>query len=384
MLNIPRRKIVIVTTVPETISTILRGQPRYLNKYFSVSIITSPGLAVEKIKLNESIDPVIVKINRNITPLKDLVSILRLIYWLKIIKPDVVHSFTPKAGLVTMVASYICGIKYRIHTFTGLIFPTSKGLKKILLLNIDRLICFLSTNIIPEGLGVKNDLIDYKITQKNLKIIGNGNIAGIDTNYFNPSLFESSKEISIIKKKTSLNEGDFIFCFIGRLNKDKGLDELIMSFINLPTKSKLLIVGELDESLPPEKNTLHLIEIHDRIMHVGFKDDIRPWLFVSDVLVLPSYREGFPNVLLQAGSMKKPVIATNINGCNEIVINSINGWLVPPRDSISLCAAMKCAINIEKSKLVEMGTVSRKIIKSKFEKSKHLTCVKNYYYELFK
>lgn len=376
--------LLIATTIPDTFATILKNQPRYLANHIRVALATSPGERLQQVAQNENLPVYIVPMRRGISIWNDLISVFRMVRVLHVMKPDLVHSYTPKAGLVTMLAAYLCRVPVRIHTFTGLIFPTSFGIKKRILIWIDRLICACATHVVPEGIGVKNDLRGFHITRKPLNVIGYGNIAGVDTSYFSPSVSEVQQNTIQLISDLSIQPNDFLFCFIGRLNKDKGLTELVGAFKALPETARLLLVGGIDESAPVDAETLHAIRSHPRIHQLGFCADIRPALLASDVLVLPSYREGFPNVVLQAGAMELPVIATNINGCNEIIEIGINGWLVPPRDIQALEKAMSLAMHFSTEGLNEMGKQARLRIQQRFEQKQHWERMGDFYCSLLR
>jgi glycosyltransferase involved in cell wall biosynthesis len=367
------KKLLIITTVPETLHSILKYQPRYLNDFFDVNLITSNGNDIDYIKNDEAIDPVIVPMVRGINPFYDVYSIFRMVKEILKVKPDIVHTYTPKAGLVGMIASYLCRVPVRIHTFTGLIFPTSKGFKKHVLIFIDRLISYCATTVVPEGLGVKHDLQTYRITKKTLEVIGNGNIAGVDLDYFRSDLDDIKSKAHSLSKTYGIHNDKFVFCFVGRLNKDKGIRELVAAYENMPDFTHLFLIGDIDGTAPPDAEVLERCRDNPRIHLTGFHSDIRPYLSMSDVLILPSYREGFPNALLQAGAMKLPAIASNINGCNEIIQEGINGWLVKPRSIEALQAAMLLALKDDE--LQVKGLEAQKLIKLKFERQ-------NYWQEL--
>jgi len=313
---------------------------------------------LKEVRAGEGVKVLEVPMNRGISPFQDLFSILRMWRVLRRVKPDVVHSYTPKAGLVTMLAASLAGVKVRIHTFTGLVFPTSTGFKRKVLVAVDRLICALATKVVPEGKGVAADLRGYGIASKPLRVIGNGNIAGVDTQHFQPG------KCCPLEKKVS---DVFTYCFIGRLNRDKGIRELVSAFISLEEDSTLVLVGALDISAPIDDATLKLIKCHPRIQATGFLEDIRPALEACDVLILPSYREGFPNVVLQAGAMAKPVIATDINGCNEVIENDFNGWLVPPRDASALAERMEHVMSMPAAELEKLGSNARDRVVERYE-----------------
>jgi glycosyltransferase involved in cell wall biosynthesis len=367
--------IFIVTTAPITLTGILSGQPKELSKYFDVSLISNPDKELQQVAKSESVRSFSLPMQRGISPIKDVISVINLVRLLRKHKPDVLHSYTPKAGLVTMLAGFIAGVPIRIHTFTGLIFPTSSGLQKNILIWMDRLICVCSTNVVPEGNGVKQDLYDYGITNKPLKVIGHGNIAGVDTSYFDKNLVET--EAFLLRSKLSIPEVAFVFTFVGRLTKDKGFSELIEAFDSVHDNAHLLIVGAQDDRLPLTDDVANILKSHPRIHLTGWVNDVRPALAISQVLVLPSYREGFPNTPLQAGSMGVPSIVTDINGCNEIIEDGFNGWVIQPGSSEELYHAMNKSM--QSDNLTQMGCRAREIIKQKFEKSTYIENLIQFY-----
>ena len=369
IVDMDQPKLVIVTTVPTTLASILAQQPKFLAQHFDVALISSPAAELKKVAESEGVSTYAVPMERGISPVRDLISLYRMIKQIKKLKPAIVHSYTPKAGLITMLAGFICRVPVRVHTFTGLIFPTSTGVKKKILIWMDRLICACATTIVPEGNGVKSDLITHAVTLKPLAVIGNGNIAGVDTASFCKQKIISQGLHLPVKAQLNLPEDAFVFCFVGRFTKDKGFEELFEAFNSLPDNAHLLLVGELDERLPLPREIEQALNNHPRIHNVGWQNDIRPALAISHVLVLPSYREGFPNTPLQAGSMALPCIVTDINGCNEIITSGFNGWVVPVKNSNALTAAMRNSMQVDN--LAQLGAQARSNIVGKFERQAH-------------
>jgi len=374
-------KVLLVTTVPETLATILKYQPSFLNRHYRILLACSSGPETDEVRRNEGVPLFEVPMERGISPFKDLVSIVRMVFLLMQVKPDVLHSYTPKAGLVSMIAGFLCRVPIRVHTFTGLVFPTSSGFKKYLLILVDKLICRCATVVVPEGGGVMADLQRFSVTKKPLRIIGHGNIAGVDTKYFSRICLGLKRE-QCRRDVVDKNEKIFVFCYVGRINRDKGIKELIEAFVLLPESAHLILVGGLDETAMVDVNTLSLLNRHERVHWVGFKSDIRPFLCAANVLVLPSYREGFPNVLLQAGAMELPAIATDIGGCNEIVDRGFNGWLVPARDSKALAEAMNTAMSIPEVELEIMGRNARSRVQERHERSSQWERMRAFYQAL--
>lgn len=342
------KKIIRTATIALSLDVLLKGQLAFLSDKFTVIAVSGNDKHLNTVQDREGVKTINVAFQRKISPLKDIVSLLNLYRVLRKEKPLIVHSITPKAGLITMVAGYFARVPIRMHTFTGLIFPTKKGVVKQLLIFMDKILCLFATNIYPEGQGVKNDLQQYKITKKELNILANGNVNGIDTNYFNPTLF-SEDEKNTLRKSLNINPTDFVFIFVGRLVEDKGINELITAFSLLSaniSNVKLLLVGPLEQDINPIKqSTLLTIKNNASICKVGYQEDVRPFFSVANCLVFPSYREGFPNVVLQAGAMNLPSIVTNINGCNEIIENLQNGIIIPVKNEIAILNAMQLVLN---------------------------------------
>lgn len=364
-----KKKVFRVAAVPGSLSTLLNGQLKYLNQYYEVVGLASKGSQHREIIKNESIRTIPVNISRRISPLHDLVSLYKLYFIFKKEKPFLVHSITPKAGLLSMVAAYLARVPHRAHTFTGLIFPTKEGIMQRILIFFDKIICFCATNIYPEGQGVKNDLINYNITKKPLKIIANGNVNGVDVHHFDPSLYPEKSDIEI-RKKYNYKPNDFIFLYVGRIVKDKGIIELINAFLKLQGSKagiKLLLVGTFEKDIDPIPLDIEN-EIHNNpdILHVGHQRDVRPFFALSNILVLPSYREGFPNVILQAGAMGKYCIVTDINGSNEIINHGLNGAIIPVKNSSALKEQMEYCLE-HKTNYAAPNDSYRQIIADKFE-----------------
>ena len=340
-----KKKVIRISTIPMSLDVLLQGQLRMLAEHYEVVGVSSPGADLEKVEKREGIRTLAVPMERKIAPFKDLVSLIRLIRLFHREKPWMVHSITPKAGLLAMIAAWICRVPVRVHLFTGLVFPTTTGLKQKILMATDKLTCACATRVIPEGKGVKRDLEQFNITSKPLEIIGNGNINGIDLEYFARTAEVEEKAQAYRKKDTTT------FCFVGRMVRDKGINELDAAFEKLyqtHPDTRLLLVGPFEDALDPVlPETKRVIEQHAAIEWMGWQKDIRPFLAASDVFVFPSYREGFPNGVIQAGAMGLPCLVTDINGCNEIIEEGVNGCIIPSQDQQALYEAMEKLLDTE-------------------------------------
>lgn len=203
---------------------------------FEVYLASSKGKEIEAIEKETGLKVHILPLKRPISLLNDLKALWATYRLIKQIQPDIVHTMTtPKAGLIGMMASCLAGVPLRMHTFTGLIFPSKQGLFQKLLIKMDQLLCLCATHINPEGAGVKNDLVKFKITSKTLTIIANGNVNGIDLSHFDPTCYKPAAK-ERLKTSLNINENDFVYTFIGRLVGDKGINELVEAFTMLITK----------------------------------------------------------------------------------------------------------------------------------------------------
>ncbi len=375
-------KIIRTTTIPGSLNTFCHGLLKELQEQdgYEMVAVSSPGDALREIEEREGVRTVAIPMERHISPLRDLKSLLGLISVFRKEKPTMVHSMTPKAGLLSMMAAWFCRVPVRVHTFTGLVFPTATGLTQKILILTDRITCACATHIVPEGEGVKNDLANYRITKKPLKVLGHGNVRGIDLDHFDPESPEVQTGAAQIRKPDI-----FTFVFVGRLVRDKGINELVEAFGRLNKErpdTRLLLVGRQEPELDPLKpETLAAIDHDKSIEAVGQQSDVRPWLAASDVFVFPSYREGFPNVVIEAGAMCLPSIVTDINGSREIIIEGKNGAIIPPRDADALYMAMKSFLEYPDIR-TKMATNARPLIASRYEQSYVRTCLKEYYREI--
>lgn len=333
------KKIFRVSTIPLSLNFLLKGQLRFLNQFYDITAISGNGSNLDEVRKREGVKTKAITIQRKISIFKDFISLIKLYLYFQKEKPEIVHSITPKAGLLSMIAAKLAGVPIRMHTFTGLIFPEKTGNMRKVLIFMDKLICRCATNVYPEGNGVKITLESFKITDKPLKVLANGNINGVDLDYLINNV--NPQEIAETKQKLGIKEKDFVYIFVGRLVRDKGINELVLAFknLNLPN-SKLLLVGNQENDDPISKESELEIENNPNIISVGFQRNVKLYFAVGDALVFPSFREGFPNAVLQAGAMGIPSIVTDINGSNEIITTNYNGLIIPSKNVKRLEAVM--------------------------------------------
>lgn len=377
-------KIIRTTTVPTSLKSFCSGIFEHLKQEgFECMAISSPntksgsegqGMSeLEEYGRAEGIHTIAVPMERHISLVSDLKSLWRMYRVLRRERPDLVHSMTPKAGLMTMLAGWLAGVPRRVHTFTGLVWPTSTGFKRRVLMTTDRITCAYATHIIPEGEGVKSDLLNHHITRKPLKVLGYGNVKGIDMSIFDPAAIE-----------VPAHEG-FTFVFVGRIVRDKGINELVAAFDRLHREHadcRLVLVGPSEDNLDPvSPATRSRIEQGDGIEAVGGQHEVRPFYAAADALVFPSYREGFPNVVIEAGAMGLPSIVTDINGSREIIIEGENGVIIPSKDEEALYLAMKRFVE-HPDDVAAMAANARPLIASRFEQGYVRQCLYDFYHEI--
>ncbi len=373
-------KIIRACTVSMSVDFFAGMIPDLKKAGYDVVAVSSDGPELQKVR-DAGGKVITVEMERHISPVKDLKSLWMMIKVFRREKPAMVHSMTPKAGLLCMIAGKIAGVPVRVHMFTGLVFPTSKGIKKRILMLTDRITCACATHILPEGEGVKRDLLENGITRKPLKVLGYGNCRGIDL-----KKFDLTQEV-MEKAQEYRKSGKFTFIAVGRLVGDKGINELIEAFSRLNSEfseTRLILVGPYEPDLDPIRpETIKAIEENPDIEAVGTQSDVRPWFAASDCAVLASYREGFPNVVIEAGAMGLPQIVTDINGAREIVIEDENGTIVPSKSADALYCAMKRMVTDTEWRK-RLAANARALIASRYEQSYVRKCLYDFYDEILK
>lgn len=345
------KKIIRVATHSGSLGKLLEGQLKFMTNYYEVIGIGSEGewisgnTPIKKLSEKEGVRVIPVEISREISIIKDIKALYNLYKIFKKEAPFIVHSHTPKAGTLSMLAAKLAKVPHRLHTIAGLPLVEATGLKRYILNIVEKITYSCATKIYPNSKGLQEIIeVNNFTSQKKMKVIGKGSSNGINTTHFNPSLFSKDQDEQL-RKKLDLSNSDFVFIFLGRLVKDKGINELITAFHQLSKKHlniKLLLVGYYNKKTALlNQETEQIIETHKQIILLDWQEDVRPYLSLANALVFPSYREGFPNTVLQSSAMKLPCIVTDINGCNEIIINNYNGIIIPKKDSIALKNSME-------------------------------------------
>ena len=363
---------------------------------YEVVAVSSPDEDLKQVAAREDVRTIGVEMERKISLVKDMKALWTLYRVFRAEKPDMVHSMTPKAGLLCMMAAWMARVPYRIHTFTGLIWPTTSGIKRKILMMTDRITCACATHVIPESLGVLDDLKNYGITKKPMRLLGYGNVKGVDL-----SFWQKTEKLGVWSEEFGAIAPDgkklFTFLFVGRIVGDKGINELVAAFNKLIESKKekgegrscrLVLVGWIEDHLDPvTPETRQLIDTMPEIEAVGPKpvEDLLAYYAAADCFVFPSYREGFPNTVLEAGAMELASIVTDINGCRDIILKAIdsqyvsqhlqpdetmstreNGVMIPSKDADALYEAMCWMLEHEEERL-QMGKRARQIISERWE-----------------
>jgi glycosyltransferase involved in cell wall biosynthesis len=374
-----KKKIIRAVTVSMSF-TFLKGVMKELNQKYEMVALSSAGPEQQELAESDGVRCITLEMARHISLKQDVKSLCQMIKTLRREKPYMVHSMTPKAGLISMIAAWLCGVPVRVHTFTGLVFPTSTGLKRRILMFTDWLTCACATHVIAEGQGVKNDLVNNGITKKNVRVLGYGNVKGIDLNVY-------SRSEEVMSRAEELRSDKFTFLTVGRVVGDKGINEMVAAFKRLNGEypdTRLVLVGGYEETLDPVKSeTKAEIDSNDAIEAVGAMKDVRPWYAASDVYISASYREGFPNTVIEAGAMGLPCVVTDINGSREIIHDGENGVIIPSKSEDALYESMK-RIYINNVERERMAKNARPMIASRYEQSFVRQCLYDFYDEVMK
>lgn len=367
-----KKKLIRITTVPISLEKLLEGQLEFMNDFYDVVAVSSNEKELKILGEKQNIRVFPIEMTRKITPFQDIKALFNLYKFLKKEQPFIVHTHTPKAGIVGMLAAKFAGVPNRLHTVAGMPLLEAVGMKRNLLNFVERITYSCATKVYPNSIGLKKIILECKFADKEkLKVIGNGSSNGINTEKFSKDAI-SVLERNVLKEKSQIKEDDFVFIFVGRLVADKGINELVRAF-EMIYKShknvKLLLVGNFEPDLDPLLPAIiDSIKKHPSIIEVGYQNDVRPYFAIANVLVFPSYREGFPNVVMQAGAMGLPSIVTNINGCNEIIIEGENGWIIPVKNSKSIEKAMKSCL-VKEDSFIFAKKNARRMIKDRYQQN---------------
>lgn len=360
-----KKKLIIVTTVSDSLP-FFKGQINVLKEYFEVELISSPGEYMEEMCSKHLVKGHDLIMKREISVFNDILSLMKLIILFFKIKPFIVHGNTPKASLLSMIAAWITRVPKRIYYVHGLRYYGEVGKKRKLLMLLEKVSCYFATHIVAVSEGVKEGLKKDNLSKKEILLIWNGSVNGIDLEYFDPE----KTDVSTVRNLYGIDKNDFVFGFIGRFVGDKGVNELVGAFKELNKfhkNIKLLLVGTFENDLDPlNKEAIYEIESNKNIINAGLQKDVRPFLSSMHVFTFPSYREGLGIVLMESSAMNIPSISSNIIGCNEVIVEGENGLFIESKNQQMLSERMRYCIE-SPEQINEMAKKARNIVKDKFE-----------------
>lgn len=352
-----------ISTVPFYIVSQLKMQVEYMRDIgMKVVLVSSGGPELSEIDLSRGLSHEKVEILRSLRPWKDFVAFLKLIKVFRKYKFDIVHSTTPKAGLLSAIASFLVRVPVRLHTWTGQQWVTLKGPIRWFSRIADKLVGILNTRCYADSESQRQFLVNERvIAPEKIEVIGNGSLAGVDLNRFNPKRWPLSKKQQL-KKDLSINPDSKVLIFVGRITRDKGILELISAFrklLHLDYDVHLLLVGPLDQDRGGTGSIrLTDIEQYPKTQYLGYTGCPERYLAISDIFCLPSYREGFGTTVIEAAAMGIPTVGTHINGLTDAIVNGKTGILVPSRDDRALLEALRQLLD-DPDLVCRMGKTAR-------------------------
>lgn len=338
-------KLVHVTTIPITLWAFFGGQIGYMKaRGFEVHAISSPGDKLDRFAQREQVPVCAVQMPRGITPFRDLVALFQLWRHFRKIRPQIVHSHTPKGGLLGMLAAWLARVPVRIYHLHGLRWVTCAGLKRKILMWTEKIACRLAHRVLCVSPSVRQVAVQVRLCPaEKVKVLINGSTNGVDAIHrFNPKKVSAMGRAQA-REQWGIHDGSIVVGFVGRVVRDKGVEELATAWSVLRDefpKLHMLLVGPFETEDPISGKTEQLLRSDVRMHLTGMQEDMPPLYAAMDILVLPTYREGFPVVPLEAAAMGLPVIGTTAVGCVDAVEDNVTGTLVPPRDPQALAGAI--------------------------------------------
>jgi len=334
-----RKSICVVVSSIWTAEAVLLEQMAAMTKFYDVSLVANCDDKDRLRKQGLDVDVLYVPMNRNPSPFKDLMCLITLARLFKKRRFDVVHSVTPKAGLLGMLAARLAGVPARVHTFTGQVWATRTGMGRTILKSMDRILAWAATDVLADSRSQLDFLRQQKVLAPDRgAVLANGSIRGVDASRFKPD--GSARER--IRRELSIPDHCCVFLFVGRLNPDKGVLTLAQAFSQVARThpdTLLLIVGPDEAGMRPKiEQTCN--EFLPRLRFVGNTSVPETYMAASDVLCLPSRREGFGNVVIEAAAAGLPAIASRIYGLTDAMVDGTTGLLHEPGDSSALASAM--------------------------------------------
>lgn len=362
-----KQKVCLVVSSAMTVNAFLQEPIRRLCEHYEVHVAVNlaPGEALGSIASMVTVIPV--GIERKISPWRDLQALVRLFGLFRRNQYRLVHSATPKAGLLAMSAAFLAGVGIRIHTFTGQVWVTRSGMTRWLLRSIDRLIASLTTYTLVDSASQRQFLLDEGVlTEARSGVLAQGSISGVDVVRFRP---DEAVRIRL-RGELGIPQDEVIFLFLGRINRDKGVLDLAAAFAGMAdARSHLLVVGPDEEQVRPQIRELTKA-CAERVHFVDFTRRPEDYMAAADVLCLPSYREGFGSVVIEAAAAGIPAIGSRIYGVEDSIADGVSGLLFEARDVAALQKCLTTLASDEQQRL-KLGRQARERALSEFS-SEHL------------
>lgn len=349
---------------------LLRGQLRYLQEAgFHPAALSAPGEFVEQAGLEQSVPLFTVAMERDVSPLRDLVSLVRIWRLLRQLRPTICNAGTPKAGLLVMLAAWLARVPCRVYTLRGLRVETARGLTRTILFAAERIACVCAHRVICVSPSLRDRAVNLKLANpRKTVVLGSGSSNGIDASSFVPTPTRTARAAEI-RRELKLDDRPVIG-FIGRFNRDKGVGELTAAFDVVRQQfpdASLLLIGSYEHGNEIDPDIRARIEAGSGIVAIPYQPDIAPYYLAMDISVLPTYREGFPNTVLEAQAAERPVVTTQATGAMDSVLDGISGILVPTGDSRALAEAIaKLLANPDLRR--QMGKAGRERVEHEFRR----------------
>ncbi|MHB8108407.1 MAG: glycosyltransferase family 4 protein [Syntrophorhabdaceae bacterium] len=375
-----RKKICFIATLELSVKVFLTQHMRVLQDHFDVSLIvnTHNTAFLDPYNLKVSIIPV--DLQREISPLKDLKSLFDLIRIFRRERFSIIHSIMPKSGLLSMLAGYIARVPVRMHTFTGQLWKNYTGFPRFFFKGMDRLIAACATRILVDSPSQREYIIKEGIvSHEKSAVIGDGSICGVDVGRFG---FDRGAR-GEMRSSLSFGDDDVVFIYLGRLKKDKGILDLAHAFSLLSSrypKARLLVVGPDEEGMLDRMRGI-CVKYPDRLRVAGFTDNPEKYLSAADILCLPSYREGFGQVIAEAAAAGIPAIGSRIYGITDIIEDGATGFLFEPGAYHDLMQKMSRFLD-DPALIRKMGDRARDQVKKKFSQEKVTSAMAQFYREI--
>ncbi len=365
-----RLRICRVVTVPITFETLLHDQMLTIADQHDLTLVCNfaESDTAHYFQAMGDIATWNLNISRQISPLNDLVAIWQLAQYLRNNKFDIVHSSTPKAGLVAMLAGVLARTPNRVHTYTGQVWMTATGLLRTIMRSVDWLIGRAATQLYADSKSQRDGLVaEGLVRDHKIDVIGPGSISGVNLKRFDPTQF-AIEDRKLLRDKLGIPQDQTVVAFVGRVVRDKGIVELVTAFEALQRELPitLLLIGPVEvvrDQLPD--SVLEFIEHNPNVVRTGFVSDPETYLSISDIFCIPSYREGFGSVAIEAGAMEVPVVGTAVTGLVDAIVDGVTGVLVPAKDVAALQTALHRLITDEKRR-GELGEAGRQRAENEF------------------